>query len=67
MYQETKEDDMHFMDSEELIQMEAEQLAEDLCGASYFDLSPELKQFVRLRAVDLLWPADAREGFVAAA
>jgi hypothetical protein len=58
---------MRFMDSEELIQMEVEQMAEDLCGASYFDLTPELKQFVRLRAIDLLWSADAREGFVAAA
>jgi hypothetical protein len=67
MCNETKEDAMHYMDSEELIQMEVEQIAEDLCGASYFDLSPELKQFVRLRAINLLWPTDAREGFVAAA
>jgi hypothetical protein len=64
---EIKEDGMYVTDSEELIQMEAEHIAEDLCGASYFDLSPELKMCVRLRAIDLLWPADARDGFVAAA
>ena len=58
---------MYFADSEELIQMEAEQIAEDLCGSSYFELSAELKMYVRLRAMDLLWPADARDGFVAAA
>jgi len=58
---------MYATDAEELIQMEAEHIAENLCGASYFDLSAELKMSVRLRAIDLLWPADAREGFVAAA
>jgi len=58
---------MYVTDSEELIQMEVEQIAEELCGAGYFDLTPELKMFVRLRAIDLLWPADFRDGFVAAA
>ena len=53
--------------SEDLIQIEAEHIAEDLYGASYFDLSPELKTYVRLRTIKLLWPADVREGFVAAA
>ena len=58
---------MYVTDSEELIQMEVEQIAEGLCGASYFDLSPELKMYVRLRAIELLWPTDFRDGFVAAA
>ena len=52
---------------EELIQIEAEQLAETLCGTGYFELSPETKMQIRARAIDLLSPADVREGFVAAA
>ena len=58
---------MYFADSEELIQMEVEHLAESLYGTSYFDLSPKMKLYIRLRAMDLLWPADFRDGFIAAA
>jgi hypothetical protein len=54
-------------DSEELIQEEVESIAEDRCGAGYCYQSPELQLRVRLRATDLLWPADVRQGFVAAA
>ena len=52
---------------EELIQIEAEQLAETLYGTGYFELSPEAKLQVRARVIELLSPADVREGFVAAA
>lgn len=58
---------MYVADFEELVNIEAEQLAETLCGASYFDLSPESKLDIRARAIDLLCPADVRDGFVAAA
>ena len=47
---------MNFEHFEELIQVEAEELAEVLLGASYWDLSPELRGWIRVRAVDSLWP-----------
>jgi hypothetical protein len=47
---------MEIEECEELIQIEAEELAEALLGAVYFDLSPETRAWIRARAIDSLWP-----------
>lgn len=39
-------------------QFEAEAIAEDLLGRSYFDLSAVLKRSDRARAIEALWPVE---------
>jgi hypothetical protein len=51
----------------ELIQTEAEELAEVLLGVSYFDLSPELQIWIRTRAVESLWPEYMQQESIQAA
>lgn len=46
---------MYNEEYEDLIRIEAEGLAEELLGVSYYDLSPELKKWVRIRAIESLW------------
>ena len=46
---------MRIEDYEELIQTEAEQVANDLFGESYYDLSLEMQFWVRERAIESLW------------
>jgi hypothetical protein len=52
---------------DELIQIEAEQIAEDLYGSAFFDLPPQLKLQARAHAIDLLSPTEVRLGLVPAA
>ena len=46
---------MHIEDCEELIQTEAEQAADDLFGAHYYDLSPDMRLWLRERVIESLW------------
>ena len=57
---------MRIEDYEELIQAEAEQVANDLFGANYYDLSLEMQFWVRERAIESLW-AEFNETEVASA
>jgi hypothetical protein len=45
---------MEIGDCEELIQIESEELAESLLGTGFFDLSPELKIWIRGNAIESL-------------
>jgi hypothetical protein len=47
---------VYIQECEDLIQIEAEELAEALFGADYFDLAPELRLWLHARAIELLWP-----------
>jgi len=58
---------MNIATFEELIQIEAEEIAANLCGTEFFDLSPLEKLRARDRAIDLLVPAEIRLGLVPAA
>ena len=58
---------MHIRECEDLIQIEAEELAEALFGADYFDLAPELRLWVRARAIEFLWPEYSPQESMAAA
>ena len=58
---------MHIEECEGLIQIEAEELAEVLLGSSYFDLAPELREWIRARAIESLWPEYSEQDSVAAA
>jgi len=54
---------MYIDEYESVIQIEAEELSETLLfGASYFDLPPELKSWIRARAIETLWPEEAQKG-----
>ena len=59
--------DTYVENCEELVRMEAEELAETLFGALYSDLSPEMRLWLRAQAIEWLWPAEVPRGFVAAA
>jgi hypothetical protein len=52
---------------EELIQLEVEQISESFFGAHYFELSPELRCWVRACAIEMLRPDALESGFIAAA
>jgi hypothetical protein len=52
---------------EELIQIEAEELAEALFSLTYYELPMQLRLSVRARAVALLWPEQFGSKPVAAA
>ena len=52
---------------EELIQLEVEQISKSLFGAHYFELSPELRCWVRACAIEMLRPGALESGFIAAA
>ena len=58
---------MYIQECEDLIQIEAEELAEALFGADYFDLAPELRLWVRARAIEFLWPEYSPQESAAAA
>jgi hypothetical protein len=58
---------MEIGDYEELIQIESEELAEFVFGTAYFDLSPELKIWIRGKATESLLPAYEEEESIAAA
>jgi len=62
-----RERHMHIEECEDLIQIEAEELAEVLLGAAYFDLAPELRGWIRARAIESLWPEYMQQDSVAAA
>ena len=47
---------MYIEECGDLIQIEAEELAEAVLGAGYFDLTPDLRAWVRARAIESLWP-----------
>ena len=51
----------------ELIQTEAEELAEVLLAVSYFDLSPKLQIWIRTQAVESLWPEYTQQESIPAA
>jgi hypothetical protein len=57
---------VYIQECEDLIQIEAEELAETLFGADYFDL-PELRLWVRARAIEFLWPEYSPQESTAAA
>jgi hypothetical protein len=61
-----KEHNMHGEDYEDLIQIEAEELAELLFGESYYALSPDLRGQIRTRAIDSLQLEYSEEHPVAA-
>jgi hypothetical protein len=54
-------------DYADLIQIEAEELAEALLGVPYFDLPPELQIWIRTRAAESVWPEPMQAQFVPAA
>jgi hypothetical protein len=56
-----------YQEREDLIQIEAEELAEAMFGADYFDLAPELRLWVRARAIEFLWPDNSPQESTAAA
>jgi hypothetical protein len=58
---------VYIQECEDLIQIEAEELAEVLFGADYFDLAPELRLWVRARAIEFLWPEYTPQESMAAA
>jgi hypothetical protein len=58
---------MQIEEYEELVEKEAEQVAVHLFGISYDRLVPELKGWVRSRAIDSVWSEYAAHGPVAAA
>ena len=47
---------MYIEDHEDLIRIEAEELAQSLFGASYYDLSPGLQGWIRTCVIESLWP-----------
>jgi hypothetical protein len=47
---------VYIEECEDLIEIEAEELAEVLFGADYFDFVPELRLWVRARAIEFLCP-----------
>ena len=58
---------MHIEECGDLIQIEAEELAEAVLSAGYFDLTPELRAWVRARAIESLWPEVLQKDSVVAA
>lgn len=58
---------MYIQECEDLIQIEAEELAEALLGVNYYDLAPELRLWVRARAIEFLWPEYSPQESAAAA
>jgi hypothetical protein len=58
---------MNIEECAELIQTEAEELAEVLLGVSYFDLCPELQIWIRTQAVESLWPEYTQQESIPAA
>jgi hypothetical protein len=58
---------MNIEEYADLIQIEAEELAEALLGVAYFDLPPELQIWLRTRAGESLWPESMQEEPVQAA
>ena len=58
---------MYIEECEDLIQIEAEELAEALFGAAYFDLAPEFRGWIRARVIESLWPEYMQQDFMAAA
>ena len=58
---------MNIEECAELIQTEAEELAEVLLGVSYFDLSPGLQIWIRTQAVESLWPEYMQQESIQAA
>ena len=58
---------MRTEDYEELIQTEAERVAEDLFGTNYYDLEPELRLRVRAQVIKSLWAEYANDDIATAA
>jgi hypothetical protein len=58
---------MNIEECGELIQTEAEELAEVLLGVSYFDLCPKLQIWIRTQAVECLWPEYTQQESIPAA
>ena len=58
---------MNIEECAQLIQTEAEELAEVLLGVSYFDLSPELQIWIRSQAGESLWPEYMQQESIQAA
>jgi hypothetical protein len=52
---------------EQLIQLEVEQISKSLFGAHYFELSLELRSWVRSCAIEMLRPDTFESRFIAAA
>ena len=58
---------MNIEEYADLIQIEAEELAEVLLGVAYFDLPPELQIWIRARASESLWPEYMQQESIQAA
>jgi hypothetical protein len=56
---------MRIDDYEELIEIESDELAETLLGMSYYSLSPEMRAWIRSRAIESLF-AETNETSIAA-
>lgn len=41
---------------EDFIAIEAEELADSIFAMGYYDLTPELRLWLRFRAIEALWP-----------
>ena len=58
---------MNIEECEDLIQTEAEELAQALFGAAYFDLAPEFQVWIRARVIEFFWPECTQKETMAAA